>query len=332
VQLFPTDVKCFGESTGSIKATSLGGVGPYQVVWETSTTGNDVSGLAAGLYRLTVTDANGCTLSTQEGVREPAQPLTGTATMIEPSCYGGYDGRVLLTGLGGTKPYRYALNDKPYNGSTVQIGITAGEYLPQLIDANNCPLTLAPLVVTQPDPITVDLGPDIQIELGEDTPLQAVVLGARGNVEYSWTPADSEWLSCMDCRNPSVYNLVFTRYFTLVVKDSAGCRANDQIRVSIEKNRKVFVPTGFSPNGDFNNDLLLVHGQTGYKALDFKVFDRWGELVFELKDFAVNDDTQGWDGTFRGQNCEVGVYVWVLEVEFNDGVREVFKGNTTLIR
>lgn len=332
VQLFPTDVKCFGESTGSIKATSLGGVGPYQVVWETSTTGNDISGLAAGLYRLTVTDANGCTLSTQEGVREPAQPLTGTATMIEPSCYGGYDGRVLLTGLGGTKPYRYALNDKPYNGSTVQIGITAGEYLPQLIDANDCPLTLAPLVVTQPDPITVDLGPDIQIELGEDTPLQAIVLGARGNVEYSWTPADSEWLSCMDCRNPSVYNLVFTRYFTLVVKDSAGCRANDQIRVSVEKNRKVFVPTGFSPNGDFNNDLLLVHGQTGYKALDFKVFDRWGELVFELKDFAVNDDTQGWDGTFRGQNCEVGVYVWVLEVEFNDGVREVFKGNTTLIR
>ena len=55
-------------------------------------------------------------------------------------------------------------------------------------------------------------------------------------------------------------------------------------------------------------------------------------MVFQLKDFPFNDDSQGWDGTFRGQACEPGVYVWVLEVEYIDGVREIYKGNTTLIR
>lgn len=104
----------------------------------------------------------------------------------------------------------------------------------------------------------------------------------------------------------------------MVVTDSAGCRAEDQIQVSVEKPRKVFVPTGFAPNGDFTNDLLLVHGQSGSKALDFKVYDRWGELVFELKDFSFNDEHMGWDGNFRGQACEPGVYVWILEVEYVD--------------
>jgi len=178
----------------------------------------------------------------------------------------------------------------------------------------------------------VDLGPDIHIPFGQDTQLFATVINARGLTQYAWSPADSIWLSCLDCRNPAVYSLGHPTYFEVVVTDSLGCRAQDQILVSVEKQRKVFVPTGFTPNGDFSNDLLLVHGQSNSKALDFKVFDRWGEMVFQVKDFAFNDDSMGWDGTFRNQPCDPGIYVWMLEVEYVDGVREVFKGNTTLIR
>jgi gliding motility-associated-like protein len=224
------------------------------------------------------------------------------------------------------------LDNKPLNGSPVQIGITAGNYVPVIVDANGCSFDLAPIEVTQPAPVTVDLGPDFGILFGEDTQLFASVANAQGPVQYTWTPADSTWLSCMDCRNPAVYSLEFTRFFGVTVTDSLGCRADDMVRISVEKPRRVFVPTGFTPNGDFNNDLLLVHGQSTSKVVDFKIFDRWGELVFQLQDYPFNDDTKGWDGNFRGQPCDPGIYVWVLEVEYVDGEREVFKGNTTLIR
>ncbi len=332
VNILPSHVKCFGESTGSAKATPSGGVGPYQIVWADGTTSATIQNLPVGTYAMSVTDANGCLTPASVVVEQPVEAVGGTATMEEPRCNGGHDGRILLTGTGGTPPYRYALDDKPVNGSPIQIGITAGIYNPKIVDVNGCPFVLAPIIVTQPDPILVDLGPDIHFPFGQDTQLLATVLNARGVTQYAWTPADSIWLSCLDCRNPSVYSLEHPTYFEVVVTDSLGCRAQDQILVSVEKQRKVFVPTGFTPNGDFTNDLLLVHGQSNSKALDFRVFDRWGELVFQLKDFTFNDENMGWDGTFRNQPCDPGIYVWILEVEYVDGVREVFKGNTTLIR
>jgi gliding motility-associated-like protein len=214
----------------------------------------------------------------------------------------------------------------------VQIGIPAGSYTPRIVDANGCDFELTPIEVTQPNALEVDLGPDFEILFGEDAQLFAEVANAQGPVLYAWNLADSTWLSCMDCINPAVYSLEFTRFFGITVSDSLGCRATDMVRIAVEKPRKVFVPTGFTPNGDFNNDLLLVHGQSTSKVLDFKIFDRWGEMVFQLQDFAFNDDTKGWDGNFRGQPCDPGVFVWILEVEYVDGEKEVFKGNTTLIR
>ncbi len=332
VTLVPTAVKCFGESTGLAKATPSGGTAPYQIVWANGAQTATIQNLAAGIYTMIVTDANGCSTPGSVEVKQPSEALVGTASMEAPRCNGGHDGRIFLTGTGGTPPYRYALDNKPFNGSPVQIGITAGEYAAKIMDINGCEFALTPIEVTQPDPILLDLGPDIHLIYGEDAQLLATVQNARGQVQYAWSQEDSIWLSCLDCVNPSVYSLEFPTYFEVVVTDSMGCRADDQILVSVEKPRKVFVPTGFTPNADFTNDLLLVHGQSSSKALDFKVFDRWGERVFQLKDFAFNDDSMGWDGSFRGQPCEPGVYVWILEVEYVDGVREVFKGNTTLIR
>ncbi|MDX1911580.1 MAG: choice-of-anchor L domain-containing protein [Saprospiraceae bacterium] len=332
VELTPDPVKCFGENTGSAKAQPSGGVGPYTFIWSTGAQTAEIQGLAAGAYPMSVVDANGCTTPAVVEIEQPEAPLTGMASMNPPRCFGGHDGRILLVASGGTSPYQYGLDNQAYNGSSIQIGITAGDYLPKIRDRNGCEFVLSPIEVTQPDPLLVDLGPDITIVFGQDTQLLAVVQNAQGAAQYAWAERDSVWLSCLDCRNPAVYSLEFSTYFTVQVTDSAGCRNTDQILISVEKPRKVHVPTGFTPNGDFINDLLLVHGQSNSKVLDFKVFDRWGEMVFQLKDFAFNDDTKGWDGTFRDQPCDPGVYVWLLEVEYVDGVREVFQGNTTLIR
>ena len=88
----------------------------------------------------------------------------------------------------------------------------------------------------------------------------------------------------------------------------------------------VFVPNAFSPNGDGKNDILYVRGEV-IREVSFKVYDRWGEKVFE-----TNDLTRGWDGTFRGQPCEPGVYDYHLQVTCLGMKRYFKKGNVTLLR
>ena len=92
------------------------------------------------------------------------------------------------------------------------------------------------------------------------------------------------------------------------------------------------MPTGFSPNGDNNNDLLLVHGQNGVKIKTFQVYDRWGEAVYVRENFDINDSSAGWDGKYRDQALNPGIYMWFLEAVYPDGFTEIKRGQTTLLR
>jgi gliding motility-associated-like protein len=86
------------------------------------------------------------------------------------------------------------------------------------------------------------------------------------------------------------------------------------------------VPTAFSPNGDGNNDVLYVKG-VGITKMNFKVYNKYGEKVFETQEQRI-----GWDGTYLGRNENPGVFVWVLEYSFVNGSGGIQKGNTTLVR
>ncbi len=332
VQVAVTHVACFGERTGALFASPSGGTGPYTIRWEDGSTQPGLAQLAAGAYRYTVTDSKNCLHIDSAAVDQPRDSLQGTAQGVSPKCFGGYEGRIILQATGGTPPYRYALNDGAFNGSSVQISLGAGTYLPSIRDKNGCLLTLPPVILDEPDPLAVSLGPDFSIPYGADTQLIATVLNNQGPVAFAWRPAEAQWLGCLDCPDPSVTGLAFDRYFEVHIVDSAGCRAEDQLRIQVLKTRKVFVPTGFSPDGDGNNDRLLVHGQSDTRVLQFSVYDRWGEQVYLGRDFFLNDPDQGWDGYFRGRPGDPGVYIWVLEVAYADGVREVFKGDVVLVR
>lgn len=332
VSFQPEAVKCFGESTGSVTSSVSGGVTPYSYQWENGQQTAAASNLPAGFVQLLLTDKNGCQLLDSVEVKQPDSLLGGTTTKLDVICFGEQNGRIFIDAAGGTPPYRYALDNKPWNGSSVQIALKAGIYVPHVLDANGCTAELPAVEIEQLDPVDLDLGPDITINLGEATQLFAQVANALEPVVYAWNPIDSAWLSCLDCPDPFVDTLLYSKSFTLHVVDSLGCEAEDRITVIVEKPRRIFVPTGFTPNGDFENDILYVHGQKSARVLSFRVYDRWGELVYEATDFQVNDYTTGWDGNFRGSPVDPGVYVWTLEVEYFDKTRETLKGSTNLLR
>lgn len=145
-------------------------------------------------------------------------------------------------------------------------------------------------------------------------------------VTYQWTPATA--VSDASIANPTAF-VTSTTWYGVTITDGT-CTRKDSVLVTVYELRcedpDIFVPDAFTPNGDGSNDALLVRGRH-IASLDFKVFDRWGELVFE-----TTDQTKGWDATFRGKAVDPAVFVYWLDATCIDGQHFFKKGNVTVIR
>jgi gliding motility-associated-like protein len=135
----------------------------------------------------------------------------------------------------------------------------------------------------------------------------------------------------------SVYDLTVRPANTTIYEFRAisplGCESDSSLVVSVTKPRRAAAPGGFTPNGDGTNDSFFIQGDDKVsKVLVFRVYDRWGELVFSAENIAPNDAAAGWDGTFKGEKMNSGVYAWYAEVEYIDGFKEILKGDVTLLR
>ncbi|MGL4599877.1 MAG: gliding motility-associated C-terminal domain-containing protein, partial [Bacteroidia bacterium] len=144
-----------------------------------------------------------------------------------------------------------------------------------------------------------------------------------GNGTYSWSPSGT--LSCPNCASTEATPTVTTTYY-VTYTDANGCTATDSVLVEVVEEYSIFVPDAFTPNNDGANDVFFVRG-AGIKTLTFQVYDRVGEKIFES-----TSTRDGWDGTFRGQPMNTGVFVYFVTAEFYNGTTEVLKGNVTLVR
>ena len=121
--------------------------------------------------------------------------------------------------------------------------------------------------------------------------------------------------------------------YNLFIKNEDNCTAEDQIIVRVKKERLVYIPSGFAPDGDPQNSVFMIYAGRGVvEVKKFLVFDRWGESVFEGFNFQPNDPGFGWDGTLKGEKMNPAVFVYMAEIEFADGSTELYKGDVTLWR
>ncbi|MFK7934095.1 MAG: proprotein convertase P-domain-containing protein, partial [Saprospiraceae bacterium] len=327
-----TDNICFGDENGVVSVVATGGTPDYLYNWSTNETAAKIGTLLAGTYELTVTDANGC--ERVDGV-EVTQPTSVTATLRpqDVTCFGDRDGSIEITPSGGTPPYLYSLDNENFNGSRTVVGLTADNYNIYIRDANGCEWFDVIDINTPPEfkVNIVGAGQRDVVAVGDSLQLFGEKEDAVGDVEYVWTAPVEGVLSCNECENTFVKPMN-PLYVEVYAVDANGCEAEDRLQVMVEKDRVVLVPTGFTPDGNSRNDKLMVHGAEGSMIKTFKVFDRWGELMYENLEFSINDLEAGWDGNFRNSPAPAGIYVWYLEVEYIDGVTETLKGSTTLIR
>lgn len=170
------------------------------------------------------------------------------------------------------------------------------DYFLSVIDTNGC-FVLAETFVEVYSPILI---PDFDtiIVIGDSIPLPMPF--NSNDYTYTWSPTDG--LSCADCPYPLIQPLSEIEY-TLIISDNYGCFEDQaSFKIGIHPETFISLPTTFTPNGDGNNDIIYVEGWGIKELIEYKIFNRWGELVFETTDKEV-----GWNGYFKGvlQNNDV---------------------------
>lgn len=324
------NVSCANLSDGSATVEGAGGNGaPYTFLWDNGETNGSLSDLAAGDYGVTVTDALGCTEEELIMLTAP-DSLTFAPVSEAVSCYGDDDGAIVIEDpVGGTGPYVYSIDGSVF-GPGIFTGLDAGNYQVVVQDANGCEETDV-VSVQEPTEVVVDLGGDVEIQLGDSVYVQAN--SNASNLDTLYWVNGVEDLGCINCNGVWVTPTNSTS-FSVFIEDENGCRDEDELFVRVKKDRLVYIPTGFSP-GDENgeNSVFMIFGGQGVAQVNkFVVAGRWGEIVFSAQNFQPNDPIYGWDGSLRGELLNPGVYVYMAEIEFTDGRVEIYKGDVTLIR
>ena len=291
---------------------------------------------APGIYsiRLAVQTQNGCvdTVTIPNAIKVVESPSIGIAgdTAI---CINGSLSHLGVFMKPDTSVVTWAWNFPNGNNSilqnpTPQTYKTSGNFTVTAIATNStsCKDTTTQNIRIHPLP-TVTMPGTMTVLSGFPVTIPATYSSGVDN--WVWSPVNG--LSCTDCPQPDAGPKFKTNY-TVLFTDSNGCQNFGSIIVTVIcKNANLFMPNTFSPNGDGSNDQFYPRGTGLDRVKLLRVFNRWGEVVFEKANFPINDPTAGWDGTYKGKKPQADVYIYQVEVFCENGEIITLNGNIALI-
>lgn len=185
------------------------------------------------------------------------------------------------------------------------------------------------------DYVNVDVFPGPRVDAGIDQQVMAgtlVTLTASGTniATYLWSPKDD--LTCYNCRSTDV-RVSQSTTFLVEATSTYGCKAYDSVRVYLFcSSQQVFLPNVFTPNNDGENDVFYPRGSGISLIKSFRIYNRWGELLFQSNNFMPNDPNYAWDGTYQGDGPKPDVYVYVVDAVCSTGQPVLIKGDVTIVR
>lgn len=206
---------------------------------------------------------------------------------------------------------------------------TPGTYSITLVVTNSFGTGSYSQDITVLAPPTITVSDDDFISLGDTTLISATA--SDGDITWSWTPNNqSDILDCTisDCSEVEV-TPVITTLFTATTTTDEGCEASANVQILVivpTGGYSIGVPNSFSPNDDGNNDILYVDG-LGITNMDFRVYNRYGQMVFESTDQSI-----GWNGTFNQEPLNPATFAWTLEYSLVSGESGKKNGNVTLLK
>lgn len=279
-------------------------------------------------YVASSTNGFGCT-STDTVVVTVVQPFTITVTPSDSICIGQ------STRLGASGAFSYTwspatgLNNAAIQNPVASPVVTT-TYQVTGSDQFNCFTATASVVIGVGDYPVVNLGQDQVLAAGSTyTFTPSVTNGPIAN--WLWTPSAN--LDCTTC--PSVTATAKTDVcYVASATNIYGCASTDTVCIKVFcESSQVFIPNAFMPGtGTGKNDILMVRS-TGIKLVkSFRIYNRWGQVVFERANFVPNDRTYGWNGLIQGKPANTDVYIYTCEVVCENDTPFVYKGNVAIIR
>lgn len=309
--LSSTPAACGGNS-GVAAISVSGGTTGYTYAWNPSlAVSSAATGLIAGNYSVTVTDANGCTIAATINVASTAS-INATSTHAT-ICFGQ---NAFLSASGGTN-YSWSTGATT-PGITVSPAVTST--YTAIVSSGSCWDTVTSTVVVYVAPVITAYS-TTTVTAGS-----SVTLIAAGGSNYTWSNSDTGSVTV-------VSPLVTTTY--CVYSSNVNCTDSACVTIYIEPidcsydNDRLFIPDAFSPNNDTKNDKFGVYypNISCIKEFQFIIYDRWGEKVFEAEDMSVL-----WDGNYKGKPMNTAVFVYYMKATFINDEEVIRKGNISLIK
>jgi gliding motility-associated-like protein len=178
------------------------------------------------------------------------------------------------------------------------------------------------------DSVRIDAKPAVTlVNVTEDFVLKygdVMQLNAEGADYYVWTP--DKFLDFPNTQDPKATGWDSTT-FQVIGMNIWGCEDTAYVKMEIDYTMFEIIPSAFSPNNDGRNDVFHIGHLKYQRLLEFRIFNRWGQEIFNTV-----DPLKGWDGTYKGVAQEAGVYNYLIRIATPDGKQRTFKGDVTLIR
>jgi len=258
-------------------------------------------------------------------ISEAIIPLSLPYEVTDVSCFGDSDGTIQIdTSL---IEMLFSLDGLNYSSTSNFTDLPAGDYIVYGQDEFGC-VSETFVIVDTPDPLYLGVSPDTSVVLGCPVTVRSYTY-ADGPLFYQWQP---ETMMVCDTCPASITIPYFTTDYQLVITDENGCTASDITTVTVNKPRPIYIPNAFSPNGDGENDVFMIYSDKEVEeVVSFRIYNRWGALVFADEHFAPNDPAHGWNGYFKSEKMNPGVFVYIAEILFLDGVMVQFSGDVSLL-
>lgn len=305
-----------------------------EFLWDFGETTETVTGLTTGQYTLTILYDNDCTWTEQINVELP-EPIAFQLQGEDTDCPNSSNGSIMVVNAaGGIPSYMYSIDGTNYQDEPLFEGLSPGEYTIGVRDMFGC-------IESDAIDIEIEFELDHQINLPEFSIIElgdSIVLDPQIDLaeieDFLWTANGEEialeLLPTVSPNETTIYSLTIY-YGNCSEIETATIEVNVPVEPPFEK-EKLYLGNVFNPNASDVNSTFFIQSKDGAETQinSFRIYDRWGNLVFEIDNPKINEPADGWNGNFNGKKVNAGVFVFMLDYE-SEGERNIETGTVTLM-